>query len=76
MQGRVPHSSNRHSSGNTYGYTAAEIDVLVGYVVPEDAWYVIPVGAFSPRKSLRLYPHLVEKDELYGEYRDAWQLLR
>jgi hypothetical protein len=68
-------SSNRHSSGNTYGYTASDIDFLVAYVVPEDAWYVIPVRAFSPRKSLRLYPHVQIRDNKYGAFRDAWDLL-
>jgi hypothetical protein len=34
----------------------AEIDFLVAHIVPEDAWFVIPVRAFTPRKTVRVYP--------------------
>ena len=33
----------------TKAYTAEQIDFLVAYIVAEDSWYVIPVGAFAPR---------------------------
>jgi hypothetical protein len=32
-------------------YTIDDIDFLVGYVVPEDIWYVIPVEALPQRGS-------------------------
>jgi hypothetical protein len=49
-------SSNRHSSGRMMAYRASEIDLVIAYVVPENSWFVIPLKAFAPRKSLRLYP--------------------
>jgi len=59
------------------GYTAEEIDFLVAYIVPEQAWYVLPILAIVPRQYLRLYPHrkLKPKRSRYEEYREAWRLM-
>ena len=40
--------------GNSKAYTAEQIDMLVAYIVAEDAWYVVPVAAFAPRTMLEL----------------------
>ena len=57
---RAPTSYTVHSQGssggNNKGYTAEQIDMLVAYIVAEDAWYVIPVAAFAPRTVLAFYP--------------------
>ncbi len=63
-----------HGGDPTAGYTAEEIDFLVAWVVPEDAWYVIPVEAFTPHKHLWLYPR-GEHAGQYERYREAWELL-
>jgi hypothetical protein len=57
-------------------YKAAEIDLLIAYVLPENDWFVIPVKAFAPRKSLRLYPKNDPRGTMYGRYREAWWLMR
>ncbi len=41
----------------------------------ENAWFVIPVQAFTPRKSLRLYPRGDPRGVTYGQYREAWSLM-
>lgn len=56
-------------------YTAADIDLLVVYIPPVDAWYIIPVEAFSLRKSLRLDPDIPCKCARWEQYREAWHLL-
>src|SRR5215470_2153981 len=56
------------------GYSAEEIDFLVALVVPEDAWYVIPVEVFAPRTHLWLYPR-GEHAGQFEKYREAWELL-
>ena len=56
------------------GYGPEEIDFLVAWVVPEVAWYVIPVEAFAPRTHLWLYPR-GEHAGQYERYREAWGLL-
>lgn len=52
-------------------YTAAEIDFLVACIVPFDAWYVIPVEAFSPVKTLKMLPGSRRRFE---SFLDAWHL--
>ncbi|MGB6472638.1 MAG: group I intron-associated PD-(D/E)XK endonuclease [Candidatus Sulfotelmatobacter sp.] len=53
-------------------YRASEIDLLVAYVVPEDAWYVFPPRAFVTMKSMRLFPRPGKKKSKFEEYREAW----
>jgi hypothetical protein len=56
-------------------YTAAHIDFLAVYIVPEQAWYVLPLVAFAPATSLTFYPHRQPKRARYEEYREAWRLM-
>jgi hypothetical protein len=56
-------------------YTEDEIDILVAYVVPANAWYVLPLAAFLPRRQLRLYPHGCKWGGKFEKYREAWQLI-
>ncbi len=61
-----------HSATQTVPYDAGDIDFLVAYLQPEEAWYVIPVTAFAPRKRLRFYPEGRNPRARYEKYRDAW----
>jgi hypothetical protein len=47
-----------HACGNLPGqtYTAKEIDFFVAYIVPADAWYVLPIDVFSTIRSVKLFP--------------------
>lgn len=56
--------------------TTREADFIAAWVIPLDAWYIIPVKAFSPRTSLLFYPHRHPPLGLWEHYRDAWPLLR
>jgi hypothetical protein len=57
------------------GYTGDDIDLLVAHIVPLNVWYLLPIEAFSPSKSLRLYPDIVSKNPRWEKYREAWHLL-
>jgi hypothetical protein len=76
------HSYTVHSQGrfgpNNKAYTAEQIDMLVAYIVAEDAWYVIPVAAFVPRTMIALYPSGSKKRNSgrYEKYREAWALMK
>ena len=61
-----------HSTSETVAYNPRDIDFLVAYLQPEEAWYVIPVAAFAPRKRLRFYPEGRNPRARYEKYRDAW----
>ena len=70
--------SQGHSSSTNLGYTAEQIDMLVAYIVAEQAWYVIPVAAFVPRTVLALYPSGCKKRNS-GRYEItamAWDLMK
>ena len=53
-------------------YRASEIDALVAYVVPEDAWYVFPVKVARRLRSLKLFPGSRKKRSKFEKWREAW----
>jgi hypothetical protein len=66
-----------HAHGNSYEvYRASEIDVLVAYVVPEDAWYVFPVAVFRHYKAMKLFPRSRRRRSKFEKYREAWWVMR
>jgi PD-(D/E)XK endonuclease len=56
-------------------YTAVDIDLLVAHIVPLGIWYILPIEAFTPNKSLRFYPDIECKRARWEQYREAWHLL-
>ena len=54
-------------------YRAGAFDFLAAYVIPEDAWYIIPAREMHGRKSISLCTYGGE--EKYEKYREAWHLL-
>ena len=52
-----------------------QIDFLVAYILPEDAWYILPVGAIGPRTCVKLFTHHPETKSRYEQFREAWQLM-
>jgi hypothetical protein len=57
-------------------YRESEIDALVAHIVPESAWYVLPVKVVKKRRSVKLYPGSRRKRSKYEKYREAWEELR
>ncbi len=54
-------------------YRRNEIDFLVACIVPEDAWFVIPIAAISKRTTLTL---TTRHRNPFACYREAWELMR
>ncbi len=69
-------AAHRHASGRAVPYLPGEIDFLAAYVLPEDTWYIIPLGAFVGRTSLLFRRRDDPRPGLYDAYREAWELLR
>jgi len=68
---------NRYSvraSGDHIAYTKSNIDFLVAYIVPFNAWYVLPVEVVQGRAGLWFYPHQGSKSQ-FERYREAWCLM-
>jgi PD-(D/E)XK endonuclease len=53
-------------------YRPGAFDFLAAYVIPEDAWYIIPAKLIRRLKSISL----CTVEAKYEEYREAWNLLR
>ena len=56
-------------------FTADDIDFLAAYVIPQEAWYVIPVGQISRLDTIYLRPHRQSRAQHFEKYREAWNLL-
>ena len=56
-------------------YSARQIDLLAAFIIPAAAWYIIPISAFAPCKTIRLHPRDPTRDR-FGRYREAWDLLQ
>ncbi len=55
-------------------YKKNSFDFVAAYVIPEDIWYILPEKKIRGMWSVGLHPELeVSK---YGEYQEAWHLLR
>lgn len=56
-------------------YTPEEIDFVVAYTTPDEAWYVIPASEIMGRGTICLHPHMKNSPGLYERFRDAWCLM-
>ena len=61
-------------SGNRDSYTEGDIDFLVTYIVPENIWYVIPIGAVQGLSRLWFFPDS-RRGSRFEMYREAWCLM-
>lgn len=59
------------AGGGLAPYDETEIDFLVTYLVPEDAWYVIPIRMLKGRRNLNFYP-LGRGSSRWEKYREGW----
>lgn len=55
-------------------YRAGAFDFLAAYVIPEDAWYIIPAREIRGLKSISLCTNGGEAK--YEQYRETWNLLQ
>lgn len=63
-----------------HDYTLDEIDLFAAYVIPVDAWYLIPAAVIlKPRRKVGVMLHPVvplrKNRYRYEHYREAWHLL-
>jgi hypothetical protein len=65
----------RNLNGEVVEYDASEIDFVVAYVMPLDAWFVIPVEAIYGRKTAKLCLHGNRRSGKLGKYWEAWGLM-
>jgi hypothetical protein len=76
---RVQVKSSRHfrsyykvtTRGATQAYTAAEIDFIAIYIVPENLWYLIPISLAASRDRMYVSPNRALHSQ-HEKYREAW----
>jgi len=58
-------------------YTSRDIDYLVGYIIPLDLFYIVPIADCPASASLRFYPEGSPRHRApFEHFREAWHLLR
>ena len=57
-------------------YSLRDFEFLAAYVVPERAWYIIPLAEVVKRKVLNFYPHRPVSRGKLEKHREAWHLLK
>jgi PD-(D/E)XK endonuclease len=62
------------ATGNRATYTKEDIDFIVAYIVPENAWYVVPIEALNGGAGLWFNPRPESKSR-FEKYREAWCLM-
>jgi len=55
-------------------YVDSSFDFAAIYLIPADAWYIIPTAQIAGQVSLFFSPKL--RNSKYGQYEEAWHLLR
>ena len=75
-EGRQRAYSLRAHNHQLESYTKEEIDVLAGYVGPEDAWYLLPVRVITKLRSLKLFPGSRKKRSKFERWREASWVVR
>lgn len=60
-------SGNHHKTP----YSPGDIDILAAYVVPHDAWYLIPIRALAGVLTIALCPHRPSRRR-FEPFREAW----
>lgn len=68
-----------HCGGRVRRYRTGELDVCVGYVIPEKVWYIIPAHRVTGSKGTSRITLCqfegVRNRPRYECYREAWGLL-
>lgn len=62
--------------GKRVTYSLEELDFLAAYVLPENAWFIVPAHEVVRREMLMLRPKDYVHGDRYALYREAWHLFR
>lgn len=62
--------------GGRRPYRIGEFDFFAAWVIPLDAWYIIPAEEVVPVTVAALFPHVQGSWGKYEKFREAWHLLK
>ena len=63
-----------HLDSNGRSYHPRDLDLFAAYVIPADAWYILPIAATHGQSDILLSPH--RQRSKYSRYQEAWHLLK
>jgi len=79
-------NAHRRTNHGVIPYHPDEVDFLIAHIIPEDAWFILPVDLIQHRTSILLPPRTYRagtrpgcerrRPALFAAYREAWHLLR
>lgn len=79
-------NSHRRTNHGAVPYHPDEVDFLIAHVIPEDAWFILPIALIEHRTSVLLPPRRgrariappsnSHRRHHFASYREAWHLLR
>lgn len=55
-------------------YTKNDVDFIAAHVIPENAWYIIPIEKINGIR-INLYPHKENTKNKYEKWKERWDLL-
>ncbi len=64
-----------YHGGRQHPFTTRDVDFFAVYVIPCDAWYIVPMHAITSRYAICLYPHVLNSRSRMEQFREAWHLL-
>jgi PD-(D/E)XK endonuclease len=73
--GYAVHAWHAGQGCKSKAYGPEEIDFLVAYVVPADAWYIVPANQLASLRFLRVYPSGCRGGGCFESFREAWHLM-
>ncbi len=76
LNGQYRINAHRRIYGRAVPYKPSEVDFLVAHIIPEDAWFILPIRATGGRTSLFFSPRNFPRHGPYDAYREAWSLFR
>ena len=76
LNGQYRINAHRRINGRAVPYRPSEVDFLAAHIIPEDAWFLIPIRHTKGRTSLFFSPKKFPRPGPYDAYREAWRFFR
>jgi PD-(D/E)XK nuclease superfamily protein len=73
--GRYQLCVQRITHRRVVAYKKSELDFVVAYLMPEQAWYILPISLIAGRRSFLLAPPGFRGKNPLAQYQEAWHLL-
>lgn len=63
-----------HGCKGKLRYTKNDVDLIAVYVIPENAWYIIPIAELGGSIKINIRPFSPNSKGKYERFKEAWDL--